>query len=41
MSRKNSMPMWLPFGLAASFLVMLAAGARAGWKTDTPKPRFQ
>lgn len=37
---------WLPFGLAASFLVMIAAGVRSGWKLPAdqppppPPPRF-
>jgi hypothetical protein len=40
MARKtDSMPTWLPFGLAGSFLVMLGAGARAGWRTPAEQPK--
>jgi hypothetical protein len=40
MSRKNEIPGWLPFAIVASGLVVLAAGARSGWKlaSDRPKP---
>jgi hypothetical protein len=34
------MPLWFPFALVASFLVMLGSGSKAGWKlpADQPKP---
>jgi len=34
------MPLWFPFALAASFLVMLGSGSKTGWKlpADQPKP---
>jgi hypothetical protein len=30
--RSEGMPGWFPFALTASFLVMLAAGAKSGWR---------
>lgn len=34
------MPVWFPFALMASFLVMLGSGSRSGWKlaADQPQP---
>lgn len=37
---ENKLPGWFPFAVAASFLVMVGAGLRSGWKVsrDEPKP---
>jgi len=32
-SKNDTIPAWLPFGIVASFLVAIAAGARSSWKT--------
>jgi hypothetical protein len=39
MSPKSDLPEWFPFAVAASFLVMIGAGIKSGWKTSSaPKP---
>lgn len=35
--KQDSLPGWFPFALVASGLVMIAAGAKSGWKLGGKK----
>lgn len=36
--KDEGMPPWLPFAIAASAVIAIAAGARSGWKTSADQP---
>jgi hypothetical protein len=37
-AQKTDLPGWFPFALAASFLVMVGAGVKSGWKLSGNEP---